>query len=249
MKVLSSLEKSLDHPCVITIGTYDSVHLGHQSVIKETFETAKRNQALSVVITYANHPLTVLKPDLKLCRLITQEHQIKLFEELGVDAVFFLTFTKEFSTMSAEQFLIKLDRAAPIKALVLGYDSTIGKDKQGNKEVVEKIAHDKGFDVHYMNELQVEDVTISSSKIRQAIFTGDFKTASRMLGRPYSIYTPNVTTEGVLLEGLCLPPDGKYSVTVLGSTYNGELKNNFFRFEKPLSGFTKYQPVEIVFTK
>lgn len=181
--------KTLDSPiltkadkAIVCLGMFDGVHLGHQAVINEVVRQAKAVGGKSVVITFENHPVTVLKPDVKIDLLTSPEEKLKLLEWLHVDVVVMLPFTREFANQTAEEFLEKLMRALSFKRLVLGFDTTIGKDRQGNREKVESLAPQMGFEVEYFKQIDLDGRTISSSIIRKLLAEGQRAEAHKLLG-------------------------------------------------------------------
>lgn len=207
----------------LTIGNFDGVHLGHQTLLKKL----KQSPYPSCVLTFVNHPLEVLKPHspspLLLC---TYEHKIKLIEGLGIDFLIPLTFTKELSQRTAEEFLETIRAMCPFRELILGHDATIGKNKHGDPIHLKELAERKNFSLSYLEATTVEGVVVSSSAIRSLIQKGDLKAAEKLLGRKVSIYTKMKTGLGMGrrigfptlnfdVSGLCLPPFGVYAVHVL----------------------------------
>ena len=211
---------------LITIGNFDGMHLGHQAVIKKLKEISLQKNYPCVVISFENHPMEVLRPDISICKICTTDHKIQLLENLGVDILILLPFTQALSEQSAEKFLQNLQRIIPFSHLVLGWDATLGKNKQGNKEIVQEIAKKNQFDVEYLDQKKVDGIPVSSSKIREYIQEGKLSETHKLLGRTYSIYSTVYKGEGrgkklgfptanFNVKGLCLPPLGVYAVTAL----------------------------------
>ncbi len=211
---------------VITIGNFDGVHGGHQTVLKEVTSRASQKKTKSIAITFSNHPLSIITPEKTLRMICTLEHKLHLLEKLGIDIVLLLPFTKEFSELAAEDFLKMLFKKANFSELVLGHDAVLGKNREGTKEKVGAYGKELGFEVLYLAPFSLEGVTISSSKIKHAIAEGDFAKASLFLGRPYSIYSHvvkgaglgeklNCHTANFPVDSLILPPLGVYSVGFL----------------------------------
>jgi riboflavin kinase / FMN adenylyltransferase len=211
-------------PSVITIGNFDGMHLGHQAVIKKLVETAHSKNLPSVVLSFENHPLEVLRPDIPICKICTPEHKIHLLEKMGVDVLILMTFTQEFSEQTAEEFLFNVQKKIPFSEMILGWDATLGKNKHGNKAVVQALAKKNHFHVHYLEQQNVDGLPVSSSQIRQMIQEGRLDQAQKLLGRTYSIYSTvyqgkgngkklGFPTANLNVQGLCLPPLGVYAVT------------------------------------
>ena len=218
-------ELQLDLPAILTIGNFDGVHRGHASVLQHVVEVAKKENKHSVVITFANHPSEVLRvtqPTLLLCTL---DHKIKLLKEAHIDCVVLITFTKELSEQTAEEFLKTVRHAIPYHTLLLGSDAHIGKNREGDKTRISTLAKSMGFSVTYFPDLNHEGQRISSSRVRQCIEQGRLKDAEMLLGRPYSICGPvlkghgrgaplGFPTANISVDKLCLPPLGVYAVTL-----------------------------------
>ena len=216
---------------VLTIGNFDGVHIGHQSILKKTIQLAAESRRESAVLSFSNHPSTILRPSQAVRSLCTLAHKLHLLEAAGIDQLYLIPFTKEFSTLSAEEFLKNLHAKNPFSHLVLGYDAVIGKDKQGDRATVESLADQIGFKVVYLPEYKIEGQTVSSSLIRRTIQNGDLKSAAKLLGRPYSIYAQvqkgagrgkdlGIHTANIPVEGLCILPLGVYAVQLVHSEFS-----------------------------
>lgn len=235
MKISTSLPlNSIDNNSyILTIGNFDGMHLGHQSVVNHVKAVAKEKSALSSVLTFSNHPAGVIYHS-RISLLCTIEHKIKLFEKLGIDHLIIIPFTQEIAEQSAKTFLRTVKESLNFDRLILGNDARIGKNKEGNQEAVRTIANELNFQVDYLPDLSLDGVRISSSRIRDYIQSGQFLLAQEMLGRPFSIYAPitagagrgsqiGFPTANIAVDNLCLPPLGVYAVTLkyLGKEYFG----------------------------
>jgi riboflavin kinase/FMN adenylyltransferase len=172
---------------VVTSGTFDGVHLGHQKILGRLKELAERKQGETVLLTYWPHPRLILQPEDNSLRLLTTlTEKVKLLEELGVDHLIILPFTKELSQMSSEEFIREiLVEKIQTKTLVIGYDHKFGKNREGSFEYLKSHSHLFGFDMEEISRQDVDDLAVSSTKIRTALAQGDISTASKYLGRPY----------------------------------------------------------------
>jgi riboflavin kinase/FMN adenylyltransferase len=174
---------------VVTSGTFDGVHVGHQKILKRVIERARQNNGQSVVITYWPHPRLVLFPednDLKL--LSTMEERIEQLRSFGLDYLLIIPFTKEFSRTSSRSFITDvLVRALNTKVLVIGYDHRFGKNREGSFENLKARSAQYGFEVEEIPRQDVDDIGVSSTKIRRALEEGDIETATRYLGHPYTL--------------------------------------------------------------
>lgn len=174
---------------VVTSGTFDGVHLGHQKILDRLKEIATRNNGETVVITFWPHPRLVLYPnDTKLKLLNTFEERIELIKEQGIQHLLRIPFTKEFSNISSLDFIQNiLVEKIGTKKLVIGYDHRFGKNREGSFEQLQLNGPKFGFDVEEIPRQELEQVGISSTKIRTALESGDVETATHLLGRPFSI--------------------------------------------------------------
>lgn len=174
---------------VVTSGTFDGVHVGHQKILRRLLQRAQEQNGQSVVITYWPHPRLVLFPednDLKL--LNTIEERIEYLRSYGIDYLLIIPFTKEFSRTTSRSFITDiLVRAINTKLLVIGYDHRFGKNREGSFEHLKARSAQYGFEVEEIPREDVDDVGVSSTKIRKALEHGDIETANRYLGRPYTL--------------------------------------------------------------
>ncbi len=190
MKVYRSLEEFNNKGnAVVTTGTFDGVHFGHQKIIARLKEIALQYHGESVIITFFPHPRLVLFPednDLKLIN--TLEEKIELLENAGIDHLIIIPFTKEFSRLSSLDFIQQvIVEKIGTKKLVIGYDHHFGKNREGSFEHLKHYAPEYGFEVEEIPEQDINDVAVSSTKIRNAILKGDFITANKYLGYPFSL--------------------------------------------------------------
>ncbi|MCU0419412.1 MAG: bifunctional riboflavin kinase/FAD synthetase [Cyclobacteriaceae bacterium] len=174
---------------VVTSGTFDGVHVGHQTILKRLRETAHRHQGETVVITYWPHPRLVLNPEEQDLRLLnTFEEKAALLKEQGVQHLLRIPFTKEFSSISSQAFITGiLVNKLGTRKLVIGYDHRFGKNREGSFEQLKVNAPTYGFEVEEIPKQEVDHVGVSSSKIRKALLEGDIDTAHHFLGKPYSL--------------------------------------------------------------
>jgi len=225
---------------VVTIGTFDGVHLGHREVITELKRIAQNTGGESVVFTFFPHPRMVVTPNEDTIRLLTtQEEKCVLLEELLLDHLVIYPFTREFATLSYTEFVknILVDQMHICK-LVTGYDHKFGHDRQGDFQALKILGELHGFEVEQLDPLLVENVAVSSTKIRQALETGDIQKASHYLGYPYLLKGKVVVgrrlgreigfpTANILPDDQhkLIPTDGVYAVLVNvgGVQYKGML--------------------------
>jgi riboflavin kinase / FMN adenylyltransferase len=174
---------------VVTSGTFDGVHLGHQKIFSRVNEIASKHGGESVVLTYWPHPRLVLHPEDESLKLLnTFEEKAALLKEQGIQHLIRIPFTKEFSNLTSEQFIQKiLVETIGTKKLVIGYDHHFGKNREGSFEQLKLNGPKYGFEVEEIPRQDVDHVGVSSTKIRQALEKGDIETANHFLGRAYSL--------------------------------------------------------------
>ncbi len=174
---------------VVSSGTFDGVHIGHQKILRHIITLAKEINGESVLITFWPHPRLVLHPDDDSLRLLnTFEEKTALLHQLGIDHLIAIQFTPEFSQLTSEQFIQQvLVNKIKNKKLVIGYDHRFGKNREGSFEYLKANADQYGFTVEEIPAQDVEDVTVSSTKIRKALEEGNIQIANEYLGNPYQL--------------------------------------------------------------
>ena len=174
---------------VVTSGTFDGVHVGHQKILKRLVENAKQTGGKSVVITFWPHPRHVLKADGPPVYLLTSlEEKIALLRRFEVDYLLIIPFTPEFSNLSSNEFIQKiLINTVNTKKLVIGYDHHFGKNREGSFEYLKENAATLGFEVEEIPREDVDHVGVSSTRIRKALEAGDIETANKYLGHLYQL--------------------------------------------------------------
>lgn len=171
---------------VLTLGTFDGIHPGHLKIIGRLVSCSKEKGCRNVVITFYPHPRTILGNDNSVKMLTTQEEKIELLEKLGVENLLIINFTKEFASLSAEDFIYDyLINGIGLTEIVLGHDHHFGKGRRGNAELLQKIADKEGFIVTKAEAFMIDGEAVSSTKIRNALAEGDIIRANRLLGRNY----------------------------------------------------------------
>lgn len=186
---------NFDKDTVLTLGTFDGVHLGHQQIIKNVVESSLKENLRNLVITFHPHPRKVINSELNLKILTTPDEQIEIFQELGVENLFIINFTKEFSQLTPNDFIKNfLVEKIGLRRIVIGHDHHFGKGRGGDVEFLNSCAYKYGFEVSQIQPFLVDNEPVSSTKIRAAIESGDIHKANKMLGRIYSF-------SGVVIEG------------------------------------------------
>lgn len=210
-------------PIILTIGNFDGVHAGHLHILKQMHSHSPHSH--KCLITFTNHPSEILRPTSPTSTICTLSHKIALLRQAGIDTLLLLTFTRDFSGLSAEDFLQKIRKEIPFSRLILGHDATLGNKRQGTKEAILTVADRLGFEVHYSEGYRRNEIPVSSTLIRKHLTAGNLENVEELLGRPYSIYstvrpglgkgkTIGFPTANIPLHNLCLPPNGVYAVTI-----------------------------------
>ncbi|MFN4122888.1 MAG: bifunctional riboflavin kinase/FAD synthetase [Flavobacteriales bacterium] len=173
---------------VVTIGTFDGVHAGHRKILSRVKQLAEEQNAQSLVMTFDPHPRKVLQPDMGITLLTNTEEKLKLFDELGIDAVFIQKFDEAFANTSAQDYIEKiLVKGLKTKGLVIGYDHHFGKGRTGSlRDLIEK-SMEFDYVVEEISAQDIDDVVVSSTKIRNALKVGDVAKAAEYLTYPYSL--------------------------------------------------------------
>ncbi|MDE0561183.1 bifunctional riboflavin kinase/FAD synthetase [Algoriphagus sp. NF] len=241
MKIYEGLSQFENVPNpVVTSGTFDGVHLGHQKILQRIREIAKSIKGETILLTFWPHPRLVLYPKEHNLRLLsTFEEKAKLLRQFGIDHLISIPFTKEFSQLTSQEFIqrILVDKIRT-KKLVIGYDHRFGKNREGSFEYLQQHSGEFGFDLEEISRQDVDEIGVSSTKIRNALESGDIITANNFLGRPYEL-------NGLVIKGQqigrsigfptanvhipnsykLIPKDGVYAVeaSVNGSLYKAML--------------------------
>jgi riboflavin kinase/FMN adenylyltransferase len=198
MKIIKDLlEIERNEKSVITLGTFDGLHLGHQQIVDTVIKKSLQSGGRSFLITFDPHPRKVIpgRNDVKI--LSDLEEKIVILEELGLENLFVINFTEEFSRQSPEEFVEKyLVKGIGLSEVVIGYDHHFGKERDGNFKLLQDLGSKFKFTVTVVPELSVEGGTVSSTKIRNALLSGDVVKAGKMLGRNYSFKGKIVRGDG-----------------------------------------------------
>ncbi|WP_299527231.1 bifunctional riboflavin kinase/FAD synthetase [uncultured Lutibacter sp.] len=253
----------------VTIGTFDGIHIGHQKVIKNLVESSALNGAKSVLLTFFPHPRIVLKKNEAIKLINTIDERVKLLEKIGLEVLIIQQFTEEFSNQSALNFVedILVDTLKTSK-LIIGYDHKFGKNRDGNFKQLEAYGEIHNFNVQEISQKEIGNSAVSSTKIREAIKSGNIEKANKYLGYHFML-TGQVVKGKNLGEKLgfptanlhikeaykLIPKTGAYVVkaeinneTVFGmmnigfrptvSGKNQTIEIHFFDFNKDLYGAT-----------
>jgi riboflavin kinase/FMN adenylyltransferase len=236
LKVYHSVEELpvINNP-VLTLGTFDGVHLGHQKLINFLNDSAQRVNGESVLFTFHPHPRIVLHPDDHNLELIqTIDKRIEKLEKAGIDHLILFPFTKEFSRISATEFVRNiLVNKLNIKILTIGYNHHFGRNREGNLSLLNELAPLYNFEIEEIPAQREGEISISSTKIRHAISDGNITKANQYMGHAFSFSgkvehgdkigstiefpTANITE---IVDTQLMPPNGVYAVRV---SHNGRV--------------------------
>ncbi len=230
------------HNAVVTIGTFDGVHIGHQKIISRLQEVAKKKAGETVILTFFPHPRMILHPDDLHIKLISSMNEkAEKLAALGIDHLIITPFTRDFSNLSPQDYIkeILVDKIGT-RHIIIGYDHRFGKDRKGGLTELQNFASAFDFDVEEIPEQDINDVAVSSTKIRNAILGGDVKTASEFLGYAFQLSGKVIKgdqlgrvlgfpTANLFIEEnyKLIPSDGIYAVSVELKSTESDLKSAF----------------------
>ncbi len=235
MELVYGIDKlTKDSTSLVTVGTFDGIHHGHQSIIRYLVERANRKQGTSVAISFDPHPREVLTGE-PVPLLTTIEERGALFEALGLDRFIVLPFTHKFAATSARDFVVDLlVEQVGLQEIVIGYDHGFGKGREGDSELLQHLGEVHNFSVDVVPAQILEQGVVSSSRIRELLAKGEVDTAGKLLSRPYSLIGEVVHGDGrgktigyptaniaVTNPNKVIPRQGVYAVEVrIGDTTN-----------------------------
>ncbi len=242
MRIVRSLEPAVfDRNSVVTVGTFDGVHLAHQEIIERIVTRARELSGRSVVVTFDPHPKEVVRSAQGPVELLTMlEERCERLGELGVDLTVVIPFTKEFSKLTAGEFYSTyLIRGVGLLEVIVGHDHMFGRDRQAGQDELQRLGREHGFQVSVVPPLAVDGEVISSTRIRRALAAGAVEKAGAMLGYPYRLSGTVVPGDGrgktmgyptanldVRRAGKIVPARGVYAVEVLvGAVRGGGIAN------------------------
>jgi riboflavin kinase/FMN adenylyltransferase len=224
---------------VITIGTFDGVHKGHQTILHRLQEVKHSKKLKSIVFTFHPHPRKIILSEKQPIKILTTpSEKIQLLQSYNIDYLIFCPFTKEFANIPPEDFVHYLSTQLNIKHIIIGYDHKFGKDRKGDINTFYQLKDKYHFEVEQIPAKTVNEINISSTKIRQFLLSGDIANANELLGYNYflsgivikgkklgrtiGIPTANVKVED---EDKLIPANGVYcvNVNVRNKTYKGAL--------------------------
>ena len=183
MKIKTAADYKQIKSSVITIGTFDGVHVGHQQIIHRLVDTARKNDLQALVLTFFPHPRMVIQNDANIKLINTIDEKAKQLEQLGVDHLVVKEFTKSFSRLTALEYVRDiLVNKLKVKHIIVGYDHHFGRNRTANINELKEFSAFYDFEVTEIEPQEVDDVAVSSTKIRSAILKGNIPTANKFLG-------------------------------------------------------------------
>ncbi|MCM4161135.1 bifunctional riboflavin kinase/FAD synthetase [Antarcticibacterium flavum] len=193
-----------DHGTVITIGTFDGVHAGHQKIIERLVATARMSEMESAILTFFPHPRMVLQKESGIKLINTIEERKQILEKSGIDHLVIHPFTHQFSRLTALEFVRDiLVNKLKAKKVIIGYDHRFGRNRTADINTLREYGERFGFDVEEISQQDVEDVAVSSTKIRKALMEGRVERANNYLQHPFSL-------TGIVVKGKGLGRDFGY---------------------------------------
>jgi len=229
MRVIKDLSKARCRTeSVVTIGSFDGIHLGHRKILTEVVMLARGLPATGIVVTFDPHPMAILHPKEAPCLLTTASEKVSLIRETGVGKTVIMQFTPKLASRSAEWFVKDLlIGRLNMRRLVIGYDFRFGVGREGDAPYLERVGERLGFGVDIVPPVNYLNHPVSSTRVRTALVRGDVESAARMLGRPYRLTGEVVRGEGrgrmlefptanleVVDPAKILPASGVYAVEV-----------------------------------
>lgn len=196
MRIFDDLSKiTKDDNTILTLGTFDGIHLGHRKILEKVKKKATVSHSRSLLITFDPHPRKIITPDYHIKLLTNQSEKTKLLEATGIDILLVINFTKEFSQLTSEEFIKEyLLKHIGIKEIIVGHDHHFGKGRSGDANTLRKLGVENNFEVTMVDAYKINGETVNSTAIRKALIEGDIKKANTFLGRRYSF-------DGTVIQG------------------------------------------------
>ena len=237
MNIYSSASKyNNPRASVVTIGTFDGVHIGHKAILNRLITTAKNEDLDSVVLTFFPHPRMVLQTDSSIKLINTIDERKDLLNKTGLDHLIIHPFTKAFSRLTALEFVRDiLVHKLNIKKIVIGYDHRFGRNRNADIEDLKKFGLTYGFEVEEISAQELDDVAVSSTKIRNALKVGDIQTANMYLGYPFML-------SGIVVKGKAIGRTIQYPTANLELSEDYKLipKNGVYVVKATIDAKTVY---------
>ena len=187
MKILTNANLWDGGETAVAFGTFDGVHLGHQSLMAEACRLSREHGIASMAYTYSNHPMAVFCPERVPLMLETPEEKIRSIEATGVDAAVLRPFSREYAQQPPRQFMEAICAAIHPRFVIIGFNYTFGDKGSGKAEDMVRIGRELGFETHVMDAVIQDGAPVCSTRIREAVGAGEMEKAAEMLGHPYAI--------------------------------------------------------------
>lgn len=199
MKIFNNIQSySSEKESILTIGTFDGVHIGHNKILTKLVEESKKNNLSSLIMTFFPHPRMVLQKSQEIKMIDTIDEKIHLFEKTGVDNLIIQPFDENFSKIRAKEFVEEiLVKKLKIKHIIIGYDHRFGKDREASVDDLKKFGLNYMFTVEEIAAQEIHSIAISSTKIRNAILKGEIKKCNEYLGRNFMLTGEVVHGDGL----------------------------------------------------
>ena len=199
MKIFNNIQSySPEKESILTIGTFDGVHIGHNKILTKLVEESKKNNLSSLIMTFFPHPRMVLQKSQEIKMINTMDEKIHLFEKTGVDNLIIQPFDENFSKIRAKEFVEEiLVKKLKIKHIIIGYDHRFGKDREASVDDLKKFGLNYKFTVEEIAAQEIHSIAISSTKIRNAILKGEIKKCNEYLGRNFMLTGEVVHGDGL----------------------------------------------------
>ena len=199
MRIFDNLKSySSEKKSILTIGTFDGVHIGHNKILKRLIQDSKKNNLSSLVMTFFPHPRMILNKSHEIKMIDTIDEKINLLEKTGLDNLIIHPFDNNFSKIRAKEFVEEiLVKKLKIKEIIIGYDHKFGKDREASVEDLKKFGKDYMFTVKEIPAQEIDSIAISSTKIRNAILNGEIEKCNKFLGRNFILTGKVVYGDGL----------------------------------------------------
>ena len=199
MRIFDNLKSySSEKKSILTIGTFDGVHIGHNKILKRLIQDSKKNNLSSLVMTFFPHPRMILNKSHEIKMIDTIDEKINLLEKTGLDNLIIHPFDNNFSKIRAKEFVEEiLVKKLKIKEIIIGYDHKFGKDREASVEDLKKFGQDYMFTVKEIPAQEIDSIAISSTKIRNAILNGEIEKCNKFLGRNFILTGKVVYGDGL----------------------------------------------------
>ena len=199
MRIFDNLKSySSEKESILTIGTFDGVHIGHNKILKRLIQDSKKNNLSSLVMTFFPHPRMILNKSHEIKMIDTIDEKINLLEKTGLDNLIIHPFDNNFSKIRAKEFVEEiLVKKLKIKEIIIGYDHKFGKDREASVEDLKKFGLDYMFNVQEIPAEEIDSIAISSTKIRNAILNGEIEKCNKFLGRNFILTGKVVYGDGL----------------------------------------------------